>query len=56
MNYHNVQIVLRYRLSRDAGVGYKVYAIILHDEEIKVVIFGNETVIILTMIFTYNIE
>ena len=40
------QLILRYRLSQAAGNDYKVYAIIFYDEEVKVDIVGNETVII----------
>ena len=40
------QLILRYRLSQVAGDDYKVYAIIFYDEEVKVDIVGNETVII----------
>ena len=40
------QLILRYRLSQAAGNDYKVYAISFYDEEIKVNIVGNETVII----------
>ena len=40
------KLILRYRLSQASGNDYKVYAIILYDEEVKVDIVGNETVII----------